>query len=225
MAIFLCLLLIMIVQLFPLIDDIVTGKESESDIVTQVQLFGWRGVPALIGISALQVIIPIIPAAVTGVIAGLSYGIYWGSLIYLSGIAIGNLFIVVSIRQLRNLITLKTKHNSEQISNHKKTLSVEQLNKLKRPEIVVFFLFMIPLLSGVGPYLFARTNIPLGKYLIAVIAGSIPFTIVYVFLGDHISRGNHTMAIAMAVILTIILLIILLFRKRIMEKIMSESNN
>ena len=218
MALLLCLLLVMIVQLFPLIRDIVTHTSDESSIVAYVSSFGWRGVPALIGLSAMHVIDPVIPAPAVGVLAGLSYGVYWGPLIFLSGVALGNLFVLVSVRRLHSLIPPRKKPDSAR----KKPLSKETLEKIKRPEIAAFFLVLIPWVSSVGPYLFAETNVPLGKYLIAVILGSIPSTAIYVFLGDRISSGNYTMAIITAAVVVVVLLFVLLFRKKIMRKIMDD---
>ncbi|MCL2842069.1 MAG: VTT domain-containing protein [Oscillospiraceae bacterium] len=219
MVIFLCLLLVMIVQLFPLIRDIVTDANDESSIVAQVDSFGWRGVPALIGLSALQVIIPIIPAPAVGILAGLSYGIYGGPLIFLAGVTLGNLFVVVSMRSLHNVIPRKKKANPKP----SKLLSKEKLKQIKRPEVVAFLLVLIPWVSSVGPYLFAETRVSLWKYLVAVILGSIPSTITYVFLGDRISGGNYTAAIITAAIVVVVLGVVLLFRKKILAKIMDES--
>jgi len=215
-----CILIVMVVQLFPLIRDIAENVKDESSIVEYVNSFGWRGVPALIGLSALQVIIPIIPAPAVGVLTGLSYGVYWGPLIFLGGIALGNLFVVTSVRSLNNLIPKKKKDDTRP----SKFLSKEKLAKIKRPEIVAFFLVLIPFASSVGPYLFAETKISLWKYLIAVILGSIPSTIVYVFLGDRISGGNYTSAIIIAAVVIVILACVLLFRKKILAKIMNESD-
>ena len=52
----------------------------------------------------------------------------------------------------------------------------------------------------------------------AVVAGSIPFTFIYVFLGDRISRGNYIAAIITGAIVAFALL----FRKKIMAQIMRE---
>ena len=220
MAAFLCLLLVMVVQLFPLVKEVVSHVDDESSIVAYVASFGWRGVPALIGLAALQVMIPIIPAPAVGVLTGLSYGVYWGPLIFLSGIALGNLFVLISLRQLRGLIVLKRKRNTR----HTKFHSKEHLEKIKKPEIVAFFLSLIPFLSGAGPYLFAETRVSPGKYIIAVIAGNIPAAFIYVFLGNHIARGNYTAAIITAALMLVAALFILLFRKKIMGKIMSEGS-
>jgi len=219
-AVFLGLLIAMIVQLFPLIRDVAMNAQDESSILEYVDSFGWRAAPALIGLAALQVIIPIIPAPAVGVLTGLSYGVYWGMLIYLAGIVIGNLFVVISVRQLHGLIALKRKSGSQQ----KKSGSKEKLEKIKKPEVVAFFLFLIPFLSGVGPYLFAETRVSLSKYIIAVVAGSIPSAVIYVFLGNRISSEDHTAAIITAALFLIVMLFILVFRKKIMGKIMGEDN-
>jgi len=220
MVVFLCLLLAMVIQLLPLLEDIIIDHGDASSLVATVNALGWRGVPALLGLSALQVIIPIIPAPVVGVLAGLTYGILWGPVIFLCGIALGNLFVVISIRQLDTLIKPKAKPRTKP----KKFPLKERLATIKRPEIVAFFFFMIPWLSSTGPYLFAETKVSLGKYVIAVVLGSLPATLMYVFLGDRISGGNYTAAIVMGVIVLVALLIILPFRKKIMDKIIQEGD-
>jgi len=220
-VIFLCLLLAMVVQLFPLLQDIIESHGDESSLVDAVNALGWRGVPALLGLSVLQVIIPIIPAPVVGVVAGLTYGVYWGPLIFLGGVALGNLFVVVSLRQLGSL--RKPKEKPQKKGN--KLLSTERLKTIKRPELVAFFFFMIPWLSSTGPYLFAETKVSLWKYVIAVVLGSLPATLMYVFLGDRISGGNYTAAIVMGGIVLLALLIILPFRKKLIDKILDESDS
>jgi len=219
MALFVFVLIVMIVQLFPLIIDLFNRDEEISDIVTYVDSLGWRAAPALVGLSTLQVIIPLIPAAATGVVSGLCYGIFWGPLIFLGGIALGNIFVVVSVRQVGSLLT----HKEQKESEHKSFLSKEKLDRISRPEIVAFFLFLIPFISGVGPYLFAETKVSLIKYVIAVVAGSIPQALIYVFLGERISSGDHVTAIITGAIIVVALVFILIFRKKILEKIMDES--
>jgi len=221
MAFFFCLLLVMVIQLFPLLREVIADAGDESSIVTYVESIGWRGVLALLGLSALQVIIPFIPATVVGVLAGLSYGIYFGPLIFLSGVALGNVFVMVYVRQLSSLIPARKKPSAK----HNKLISKEKLEKIKRPEIAAFFLTVLPFVGSMGPYLFAKTKVSLGKYVIAVLAAYLPSTFVYVFLGDRIASGNYGAAILTAVIAGTVVLPALLFRKRIMNKIMEEDSN
>jgi len=215
---FVCVLIAMVVQMFPIIIDMFTDHGDESSIVEAIKAFGWRGVPALIGLSALQVIVPFIPAAAVGILAGLSYGIYLGPLIYIVGVAIGNIFVIVSVRQFSGLFKPKAKNDTK----HKSLLSKETIERIKKPEILIFFMFLLPFPSGVIPYLFAQTKISMTKYMTAVIAGTIPSSIVYAVLGDHISKGNHTTAIVMAAVLIVALLIFLPFRNKLMNKLVSE---
>jgi len=218
MVVFLIILIAMFVQLLPLLTEIIENRRDESSVVQTVNAFGWRGPPALVALAALQVIIPLIPAPAIGVLTGLSYGVYWGPLIFLGGIALGNLFVIFSVRQLDSFIVKIFKRRPD----HSGPLSKEKLEKIKKPEYVAFFLFMIPFLSGVGPYLFAETKVSIWKYLAAVVLGSIPQTIIYVFLGDRISQGNYTTAIITGAIVVVAIIFVLIFRKKLMAKIMDE---
>ena len=219
MIAFLCLLIAMLVQKLSLIIDIVTGGEDEASMVAQVRASGWRGVSALISLAALIVILPVLPALAPALLIGLSYGIYWGTLIFLAGIAVGNFFVFVSVRELSGMFAPKIPHKEK----HKRLLSIEQLEKIPRPEIIAFFVVMIPGLSSAAPYLFAETTVPLKKYLIAAVAGSIPTTLIYVFLGDRIYKGNYGIVIAIVLILLLAILILIPFRKKILDKLIQEN--
>ncbi|MCL2864127.1 MAG: VTT domain-containing protein [Lachnospiraceae bacterium] len=219
MLLFLLLLFAMVIQLFPLILEIVTHARDEASVVSSIHAFGWRGVPALIALSALQVIIPVIPAPAIGILTGLSYGIYAGPFIFLGGITLGNIFVMVYVRQVGGWIDAKRKHQAKPKPNK----TAERFQKIKRPEIAVFFLFLLPFVSSLGPYMFARTKVVLWKYSLAVLAGSIPSTVMYIFLGDRISAGHYTAAIITAAIVAVVCVFILIFRKKLMEKILDET--
>jgi len=152
-----------------------------------------------------------------GALAGLSYGVFWGPIIFLSGLALGNLLVIVAVRQLRSLLPKRQKKDRP-----KKGLTKEKLERVKRPELAAFFLILIPWVSSVGPYLFAETRVSLWKYLIAVVAGSIPAAVLYVVFGDQLSRGNYTTAIVMGAVTVLALVVILLFRKQILAKILDD---
>jgi len=202
--------------MFPLLEDIIENRDDETNVVGAVDALGWRGPVSLIGLTALQVIIPVIPAAAIGVLSGLTYGVYWGLAIVLVGLALGNMFVVFFVRQVESLFTKKSKRKKKKPG----LLSKESLEKIKRPEIVAFFLFMIPFVSGAGPYLFAETKVKLWRYLIAVIAGSLPTTIIYLFLGYHLSQGSYTIAIITGSVLVVATIVIIALRKKILSAIM-----
>ena len=218
---FVLLLIALVVQLLPLLEDVLENREDESSIAKTVDALGWRGPPALVGLAAIQVIFPLIPAAAIGVLTGLSYGVYWGPLIFLVGIAFGNIVVIFAIRRIDNFLAGKIKHKGK----HHRMLSKENLEKIQKPEMVAFFLFLIPFISGAGPYLFAETKVKLWKYIVAVVAGCIPTTIVYVFLGERLSQGSYTTVIITASILVVAMVLILVFRKKILGLILSGEDD
>ena len=104
-AVSLCLLLVMIIQLYPLIREVINNVSDESKTVAYVQEYGARGIPVLISLAALQYVVVIIPTPAVGVLVGLCYGGFLGPVILLIGCALGNLFVFISIRQLHGIIT------------------------------------------------------------------------------------------------------------------------
>jgi len=216
MIVFICIFVVMVVQLIPLLIDVIEDRDDESNLAVTVEALGWRGPPALVGLAAMQVIFPLVPAAAIGVLIGLTYGVYWGLLIFLIGIALGNIFVVISIRQIDTFVSRRKKHKSK----HHGLLSKENLERIQKPEIVAFLLFLIPFISGAGPYLFAETKVKLWKYTIAVVAGTIPTAILYVFLGERLSKGSYMTAIITAAIFIIAVVFILIFRKKLLTMIM-----
>jgi len=224
MAVFIIAMLAMIIQLFPLLEEVLENRQDESSIVTTVNDLGWRGPPALVGLAALQVVFPLIPAAAIGVLTGLTYGVGWGLLIFLGGIALGNLAVVFSMRRVEGILASSVNHRVKRTAKHSGLLSKENLDKIKRPEIVAFFLFMIPFISGAGPYLFAETNVKLWKYIVAVVLGCIPTAILYVIIGQHISQGSYTTAIVIGAIFVVAVAVILIFRKKIVSMIMDGAS-
>jgi len=210
----------MIIQLFPLLEDVIKDREDEAGLVEVVDALGWRGPLSLIGLAALQVVFPIVPAVAIGILTGLTYGVFWGMAIFLGGIAIGNIFVIFAMRKLTVIFAnRKNKKPKEDKKEHSGLLSKENLEKINKPEVVAFFLFMIPFISGAGPYLFAGTKANIWKYTAAVVAGSIPTAILYVFLGDRISQGSHLTAIITGATLVVALVFILIFRKKILSMI------
>ena len=219
LVVILLVFIAMIVQLIPLLEDVIENREDESAVVANVDALGWRGPPALVGLAALQVIFPLVPAAAIGVLTGFAYGVAWGVLIFLGGIALGNIFVVYAMRKI-TVIFADRKKNEQKKKKRSGLLSKESLEGIKKPELVAFFLFMIPFISGAGPYLFAETKVNIWKYTLAVVAGSIPTAILYVFLGERISQGSHLTAIITAALLAAAIVFILIFRKKIISFIL-----
>jgi len=221
--VFICIIIALIVQLIPLLEDVLENRSDESSVAETVDALGWQGPVSLVGISALQVILPLIPAPAIGILSGLSYGIFWGPVIFLGGIALGNLFVFFTVHRIESIFAGKIKRKSK--PKHGGILSKENIDKIKRPEIVAFFLFMIPFVSGAGPYLFAETKVKVWKYIVAVLLGSIPTAILYAIIGDGISQGSYTSSIVTASIFVAVVAVVIIFRKKLIKVIMGTADN
>ncbi|MCL2391929.1 MAG: VTT domain-containing protein [Oscillospiraceae bacterium] len=214
------LVIVMVVDLFPLVREVIANVDDESAMVDYIAQHGSRGVPILVGMQALLIIVPIFPSAAAQVLAGLCYGAFWGAIISLGGLVLGNLLVFGGMRQLQDLIAPLLKRHKK----HKGIISKEQLEKIKRPELVAFSFFLIPFIpGGIIPYVFAETKIPIHKYMLAAVAGNIPSVFLCTFLGDRLSAGNYTTVIIIAAVIVVVLVVVLLFRKKIMAKLAPAS--
>jgi uncharacterized membrane protein YdjX (TVP38/TMEM64 family) len=234
LALMLALIVFMVVEMIPLLKEVLQNTSDESKVLGYIQAYGAQGVPVLMALQALQVMMTFLPAAIVQVLAGLSYGVWLGSLICIAGTIIGNLIVFTVLRQLKSTFSSFFKERGEkgemdeldepdeQEDKPKKTrfLSIAKLNQMKHPEYVAFFLFLIPgLPNGILPYIFAQTKITTLRYLVSVAAACIPTTLLCTWLGERISKGDYQTAVILVVILVAILAVVLIFRKRIMDKI------
>jgi len=231
------LAVVMVIDLFPMVQKVIQNAGNEADMVNYIESFGARGVTVLMGLQTILVIFPFFPSAAVQVLTGLCFGAYWGTLIILGGMVLGNTIVFVVIRQMKGLF-VPLFHKEEDSSDsddsespnkkgkRKKLISKEQLEKMKRPELVAFFFFLIPgVPNGIVPYVFARTKISFWKYITVVILGNIPSAFVCTFLGERVSAGSFTTAIVIACVVVAIVLVAVIFRKKLMAFITHEREN
>jgi len=212
------LIALLVAHLYPLGREVVENVGDETRVIDYIESYGWKGVPILMGLEALQIIVAVIPEAAVNVLSGLCYGVWWGALISVAGIALGNIVVFVALRQLKNLFAPFFKKKTKS----KNGLSPEMLARVRRPELIAFFFFLIPCFpNGIMPYVFAQTKIPLPRYLLAVVAGIVPSTFLCTFLGDRLSKGHYGIAIAAAAVFLLIALLALLFKNKLVAKITS----
>lgn len=214
----LILLAAMTYLLFPVLRDVLQNVNDEAVMVEFIYSHGFRGVPILLGMLILQVVVPFIPSPAIQLLTGLCYGVWWGILINVIGIAMGNTLVFFAVRQSRSLFALFFKKKRAPHG----PFSIEHLSRLKNPERIVFFCFLIPgFPNGIAPYIFAQTKIPFYKYIAAAISGSIPSTFMATFLGDRISQGNHLTSIVISIMIVLILILVIIFKKRLMAFVFS----
>lgn len=213
------LIAVMVIDLIPLLKQVLSDTHDETKMIDYINAYGAKGVPILAGLQALQVMLTVIPAAAIQVLAGLCYGIWYGAVICIIGGIVGNMIVFIVLRQVRSAFSALFKERSAKIKKER-FLSVNTLNRLKHPEYISFFFYLIPgIPNGILPYIFAQTHISIGKYLLSVSAASIPSVLLCTWLGERISKGDYRTAVILAAVFIVILIIVLIFRKKITDKI------
>jgi len=210
------LIAIMVVDLLPLFREVISDADDESRMAQYIGSYGAKGVPILMGLQALQIIVAVIPSAVIQVLTGLCYGVWWGTLINLVGCVFGNLLVFISVRQLKNLLEPAV----QRMSKRKEMHYLDKLSQIKKPEMIAFAFFLIPgIPNGIMPYLFARTNISQGRYVLAILAGSIPSTFICTYMGDRLSKGSYTAALVIAAAVAVIVGVVLAYKNKIIASV------
>ena len=217
------LIFIMFIDLIPILRNVVAHIKNEEELTSYIKNYGSKGIPIIIALQALQVITTIFPAAAVQILAGLSYGIFYGMLCCLAGYILGNSIVFIIVRQIdKTFVPIIPKLDNRE---HRKTKwDFSFLKESKHAEFMSFILFLIPgIPNGILPYLFARTKISLPRYLLSITLAGIPSILLCSFMGERISIGDTLSALLIFGFLTLIVILVLIFRKRIIEFLKAKS--
>ncbi|MDR0520189.1 MAG: VTT domain-containing protein [Clostridiales Family XIII bacterium] len=223
------LIVLLCVALIPILVDIFHNQDGRGAIEI-IHAHGIRGIPVLACLQALQVITTVVPALLIQIPAGLVYGTWNGLMICLLGAVLGNMIVFVALRQfsatLDHVFPKRRKKREEKAANPKKKgklpffLNPESLNRMPHPELVAFYVYMIPgIPNGVLPHIFARTKVSFGRYLVAVAAGNAPSTLVCTLVGDRLASGDYRGAIIIILVFTACICGALLLRRKLITLI------
>jgi uncharacterized membrane protein YdjX (TVP38/TMEM64 family) len=234
LAFIVSIIVLLCVALIPILADIFQDQDGRSAIEI-IHSHGVRGIPVLALLQALQVITTVVPALLIQIPAGLVFGTWNGLIICLAGSVIGNMMVFVALRQfsttLDNIFPKRRNRkkrgddSAAQENAPKKRklpffLNPESLNRMPHPEIVAFYVYLIPgIPNGVLPHIFARTKVSFARYLIAVIAGNAPSTLVCTLVGDRLAHGDFFGAVIIILIFSACIGIALLLRRKLITLI------
>ncbi|MGL5977705.1 MAG: TVP38/TMEM64 family protein [Erysipelotrichaceae bacterium] len=162
-----------------------------SDLEAYFRSFGVLGIVAVILIQILQVIVVILPSPVVWIPAGIVFGTFPGLLYCLIGLTIGNGLVFITARKLGigSKSTLGTK-------------AMSALDRIKSPDLVLFLICTLPgMPNGIIPYVYAQSKFKLTRYLLIVIAGSIPSILMSTYIGDALISGKYLQAAIMMILI------------------------
>jgi len=204
-------------EAIPLLVEAIKNTNNEAATIADVQKFGWRGVVLLALSQMMLTMSALLPDAPIQMLAGLVYG-KWGVLITLAGMVMANAVLFLAVRYIGNSFhsLLPEKHKKPSHS----FLSLERINEMKHPELIVFFINLLPgLPNGFLPFIFARTNMSAWKFLLFVALGELPSLAITVGFGSSLSSGNKTLIIAIGAVLVAMFAAGFFLKNRIMKHI------
>jgi hypothetical protein len=161
------------------------------------------------------------------------FGTWNGLIICLAGSILGNMMVFVALRQFSTTLDhifpkrakkrgVKKSADADPVKKRKLPffLYPESLNRMPHPEIVAFYVYLIPgIPNGVLPHIFARTKVSFGRYLIAVVAGNAPSTLVCTLVGDRLAKGDFFGAVIIILVFSACIGVALMMRRKLITLI------
>ena len=152
------------------------------------------GAIAMVLISAVQVIVALIPGEFVEIAAGYCFGSWMGSLLCLGGIVLGSCITILLVRYFgaRFVYTFYPKEKID---------ALPIINDPKKRNILTFILFVIPgTPKDLFTYAIGLTNMSIPLYIALTTAARFPSVILSTLRGDAVGTKDYTMAIVFVIV-------------------------
>lgn len=185
-AIVFLVFLVIAVLLWKPLANALRNKEQFRETINNT---GFWKYPLMIGVIALQVIIALIPGEPFEIIAGYIFGGFWGTILCLTGLALGSLVIIAAVKKYgMRLVTLFVR--KEQMEN------LRVFKDSRKRDITIFLLFLIPgTPKDVLTYLAGLAPINIWKYLLLTTLARIPSVLTSTMGGKMLAASKFKWAI------------------------------
>lgn len=215
--VFFAILLPSIINIAPQIWQIIQAQDYQV-LGDYLRSFGFLGAFILFILQFLQSLLPVFPALILQISAGVIYGPYLGTLIVVFANCLANYLLFIFLHRF----------DQEKIN---KILDFKFLRKFKiyfqskNPTTIIFLFYLAPFLTNaLIPYFAATTKISKKNFLFAMITATLPMTFLSVYLGDTIIRGAWKSAIT-TVLLMVGLSCVLFFIKDPILRLLRNKKN
>ena len=186
--VFFAILLPSIINIAPQIWKIIQAQDYQV-LGDYLRSFGFLGAFILFILQFLQSLLPVFPALILQISAGVIYGPYLGTLIVVFANCLANYLLFIFLHRF----------DQEKIN---KILDFKFLRKFKiyfqskNPTTIIFLFYLAPFLTNAFiPYFAATTKISKKNFLFSMVTATLPMTFLSVYLGDTIIRGAWKSAI------------------------------
>ena len=188
-----------------ILQEVFKEDVTKEEVRESLEQFGWRGYITLGILSMIQVVFAFLPAEPVQVISGLSFGLWKGGLVCLSGVFLGNTIIYVLYKIYGERLTEYFEKNLE--------IDFEAARKSSVVALIVFILYFLPAIPyGMICLFTASLDIKYPKYILLTVLGSIPSILIGVGLG-HIAIATSWL-ISIIVFVSLIVLLAIMFKNR-----------
>ena len=173
-------------------------KASKTQLLERIRSHGFSAALLLVFLTAIMCAVPGIPTSVIGVIAGLSFGPFSGTLINVLGNSLGNLVAIFLMHHIKFL--------------DKKTETNHWVQSIRRMKVG----YMIPIIpSSVINFAADTMQLPLKNLIAAIFIGVIPSSILYACGGEALFHGyNKTAVLLIVSVLLFVGLVVIIEKDR-----------
>ncbi len=190
-AIFIAATVIIILTMWDYIKDPTLLRERIGDHY-------FLGAVALILISAVQVIVALVPGEFVEIAAGYVFGSLPGSLLCLAGIVLGSCTTILLVRKFgRKFVYV--------FYPKEKLDALPILNDPKKRNILTFILFVIPgTPKDLFTYAIGLTDMSIPLYILLTTAARFPSVILSTLSGDAVGTKDYTAAVIFLIVTGIV---------------------
>ena len=156
------------------------------------------GAIAMVLISAVQVVVALIPGEFVEVAAGYCFGSWMGSLLCLSGIVLGSCITILLVRWFGSRFVYAF-YPKEKID------ALPILNDPTKRNLLTFILFVIPgTPKDLLTYAIGLTNMSIPLYIALTTAARFPSVILSTLSGDAVGTKDYTLAVIFVIITAVV---------------------
>ena len=187
-----------------------------------VMSYGKYSVLAFISIQILQVVAFFIPGEIIQIAGGYIYGAFWGSLVSIIGIIIGNIIAYgISRRCGRPFVN--------RIISNKNLTFFQKILDLGSINTIVFILYLIPgIPKDILAYICGISKIRFKNFIICSLLGRLPAIVLSAYFGAEIYSGNKIIIVSIVVIAVFLFIVGIFKGEKILMKFLknkaSQSN-
>ncbi len=216
-SVFFAILLPSILNIAPQIWQIIETQDYQL-LGNYLRSFGFIGAIILFLLQFLQSLLPIFPALILQISAGVIYGPYLGTLIIVFANCLANYLLFVFLHRF-------DQEKINQFLNFKFLRQFKTYFQSKNPTTIIFLFYLAPFLTNAFiPYFAATTKISKKNFLFAMVTATLPMTFLSVYLGDTIIRGAWESAIT-TIFLMVSLSFVLFFIKDPLLRFLRSKKN